>query len=84
MANRPYYSAAAADDSVAVTPSDSADLEMRNGVWPVLYITTAGDVAHTTAAGTTQTLALPAGYWLVRTRRVFSTATTAAGIIALY
>lgn len=84
MATRPYYSSAPGDDSAAVTPSDSADLPMKNGVWPVLYITAAGDVAHITAAGTTHTLALPAGLWLVRTRRVLSTGTTATGIIAIY
>lgn len=66
----------------AVTPSDSADL---NPPCVALAITTAGNVKVTAVDGGTETFAVTAGQILpVAVSRVWSTGTTATGIIALY
>ena len=86
MSIRPDDSSSPATECLAVTPTDGALLPRHRGVWPVLYIGVAGNVALVTdhAAGGLQTLSLPAGIWPVRVRRVDSTGTTASNIIAIW
>lgn len=68
--------------AVDVTPNDSTDITPGD---QVLYVGTGGNVKVTTADGSTVTFTnVPSGAILpVSVRRVFSTGTTATGIIAI-
>lgn len=68
--------------AAAVTPSDSARIAETRG----LYLGAAGDVKVEMADGTIVMLtALAAGVLHpLRVRRVYSTGTTATGIVAIY
>lgn len=72
-----------AGHAATVTPHDSNDLEQ---VTRGLYVGTVGDVRVDMASGATVTLsALAAGIvHPLRVKRVYSTDTTATGIVALY
>ena len=72
-----------AQNAVDVTPSDSADL---TNDCRAIYIGAAGTLKLTMAGGTTVTLAaVNAGViYPLRASRVWSTGTTATGIVALY
>jgi hypothetical protein len=72
-----------ADNAAAVTPNDSVDL---TNVARALYIGTGGDVKITTAGGDTVTLNDVQGGSIlpIRTKRVFSTGTTASNMVAIY
>jgi len=67
----------------AITGDDSNDLaKVARG----LYVGTTGDVKITSAGGTTEIIpSVPAGAILpIRVKRLFSTGTTAGGIIAIW
>lgn len=67
--------------SIAVTPSDSADLAQLAFS---LYVTVAGDVCFTGADGVDATWTVPANFVIpVVVKRVKSTGTTATGIHAI-
>ena len=72
-----------ADNAAAVTPNDSVDL---TNIARALYIGTGGDVKITTAGGDTVTLNDVQGGSIlpIRTKRVFSTGTTASNMVAIY
>lgn len=70
-----------ASRAVSITPSDSADL--TNSV-RALWVGTYGDVKVTTVGGDTVTFTNVEGLLPVRAQRVFSTGTSASGIIGLY
>ncbi len=72
----PAYKAA------AVTPSDSTDLAEDARF---LYVGVAGHVKVTTAGGSTVTFSnVPVGFFPVRVTRVWSTGTTATGILSCW
>lgn len=67
--------------AVAITPSDSADL---TDPVSALYIGTAGALKVDTIGGDTVTLAnVAVGYLPLAAKKVYSTGTTAAGIVGL-
>jgi hypothetical protein len=72
-----------ADNAAAVTPNDGVDL---TNIARALYIGTGGDVKITTAGGDTVTLNDVQGGSIlpIRTKRVFSTGTTASNMVAIY
>lgn len=63
-----------------ITPADGADLTYLTRA---IYIGVAGDIKIDDAGGTTLTLALDSGWHPIRVARVYSTDTTATGIIGL-
>ena len=63
-----------------VAPSDSADLSYIS----VLSIGVAGNVKVTTLGGETLVIAMPVGVFPLWVTRVWSTSTTATGIVAIY
>jgi hypothetical protein len=65
-------------DAAAITPSDTAD-----NTFSFITVSGSGDVKVTTEAGTAVTFAnVPAGFRLrIRTQRVWSTGTTATGLV---
>ena len=69
-----------ARDAVAVTPNDGADLAYVS----LLSIGVAGNVKVTTLGGSDVVIAMPAGVYPLWVKRVWSTSTTATGIVALY
>jgi len=72
-----YYSHA-----VSVTPNDSTDLTVP--AWAFIPATS-GTVKITTYWGDTVTVTVVAGYtYNIRTKRIWSTGTTATGIVALW
>lgn len=73
-----------AEDAQSVTPDDSNDLTPAPA--NALYVGSQGDVKVDMMEGTTVTFtAVPAGTVLnIRVNRVYSTDTTASGIVALY
>jgi len=80
---------APAYDSFAVTPSDSVDFvnsATTNGIARSLYIGTAGNVVLKTERGNISTFLNVTTSFVIpqKCRRVNSTGTTAAGIVALY
>lgn len=72
-----------ADNAAAVTPNDSTDL---TNTARALYVGTGGDIKITTAGGDTVTLNDVQGGSIlpIRTKRVFSTGTTASNMVAIY
>ena len=73
--------------TVAVTPSDTADITKKDGEYPrALWVGVAGNVAIVTPDGVVNTLTgVPAGTLVpIQTRRVNSTNTTATTMIAIY
>lgn len=82
MDNNVFSAFSHPSNGAAVTPNDSADLA-RSGI---LYVGTGGSVVITTVGGDTLTLTgVPSGSWIpVRVKRVFSTGTTASGIVVFY
>jgi len=71
-----------AQDFVAITPNDAADLADRP---KALYIGGAGTLVLRNAAGASVAFAVQAGSVLpVRPNRVMATGTTATGIVGLY
>ena len=66
-------------EAFAITPSDSADLATHvRRIW----VGTAGNIKITTPAGNDVTYTnVPAGYWDRTAVRVWSTGTTASGLI---
>lgn len=70
------------EDGAAVTPSDSADIDVTSAMW----VGGAGDLKVTYKSGRTDTLqAVPAGMYMpIRVTRVWATGTTATKISALY
>lgn len=72
-----------ADNAAAITPNDGVDL---TNIARALYIGTGGDVKITTAGGDTVTLNDVQGGSIlpIRTKRVFSTGTTASNMVAIY
>jgi hypothetical protein len=72
-----------AEDAKTVTPSDSVDLP--DGVCKSFGVGVAGDVKVTTAKGTTLVIpGVPAGPYPLKCSRIWSTSTTATGIVAHY
>jgi len=73
-----------AEDAIAVTPSDTADLEL--GLCKGIWVGVAGNVQITTARGRTAVyVAMTAGVTHpIRAKRIWSTGTTATSILALY
>lgn len=72
---------------VAITPSDTADIEQWNGACPRgLYVGGAGNVAVVTPDGSAVTLtAVAAGQvYPIQVRRVNSTNTTATDLVGIY
>lgn len=71
-----------ARDAQSVTPADGSDLSK---IAMALYVGTGGNIQVTTAGGTTLTFTNVQGgsYLNVQVKRVWSTSTTASGIIAL-
>lgn len=68
-------------DAQTITKSDST---VFTPAYRALYVTTAGDVKVDTAAGTAITFTLPANFLLpLAVTKVYSTGTTATGIIGL-
>lgn len=70
-----------ADDAIAITPSDSAEL---SHIVRQIYVGAAGDVKVVSAGGQTVIhVAVPAGSYIsgLRIRKVFSTGTTASSMI---
>lgn len=66
-----------ATDCASITPSDST-IQM----WRMIYVTGAGNLKVTTWDGNDVTVALPAGYeFKCAVRKIFSTGTTATGLI---
>lgn len=76
------YGTEAANDAAAVTPSDSADLP--GGICRSLYVGGIGNIKITTSKGTEVTFNDVSGTLSVKAKRVWSTGTTASGIVALY
>jgi len=71
-------------DAAPVTPNNTLGASLARAAH-ALYIGTAGNLVLRTMNNNTVTfLAVPAGIFDVSARDVFSTNTTAAGIIALY
>ena len=69
------------NDIIAVTPSDSTDLQYNGRATPcrALILNGTGNIAFITGAGTTVTLAITANWWgvtYIRARRVLATGTT--------
>lgn len=78
---------APAEGAQEITASDSADYGSDSGktIYRGLYIGTSGNVKVITANGETVTFTnVPVGILPVRVTRVFSTGTTASGIVGLY
>jgi hypothetical protein len=72
-----------AENALAVTPSDSADL--TGAPCRALYVGTGGNISLIVGGNTLTFTAVPSGSILpVRASRVRSTSTTASNIIALY
>ena len=71
-----------ARDAKTVTPNDATDL---TSAAMALYVGTGGNIQVTTVGGTTLTFTNVQGgsYLNVQVKRVWSTSTTASGIIAL-
>ena len=66
----------------SVVPSDGADLAMATRA---LNVTTSGNVRLTTVGGGIVTLYVVAGIaFPIRARRIWSTGTTATGIVGMY
>lgn len=86
MAGTPSYRTAdatvSAYDAASVTPNDSTDIRPTRG----LYTGSGGAIAVDMALGTTITFSnVLAGTILpIQVKRVYSTGTTATGIVALY
>lgn len=73
--------------TVAVTPSNSADIAQLNNEYPrALWVGGAGDVAVVTPDGVASTIVgVTAGTLLpIQVRRVNSTNTTATSMVAIY
>ena len=71
-----------ADHAAAVVPSDDTDLTVPA---LALYVGVNGDVRLKTVSGETVTFVdVPVGILPVRTRRVYSTGTTATDIVACW
>lgn len=69
-----------ADDCFQITPNDGVDIAPARS----LMIGASGTLKITTAAGNTVTLSnVPAGLFPVSVTRVWSTGTTAAGIVGI-
>lgn len=68
-------------DAVAVTPSDANDLAQ---VTRAIYVGSEGDLAVTMFSGANVTFTAVVGVLPIRAKRVFSTGTTATGIVALW
>ena len=79
--NQPETLLQSAVGGVAVTPSDTTNINATRALW----IGGTGDVAVTFQDGTALTLAsVPVGLLPIRVTQVKSTGTTATSIIALY
>lgn len=79
------------DDIVAVTPSDSTDLQYQNQSLPcrAVIFTGSGNITFDTPQGTTVTLAISASWFgvqYIRMKRIRATGTTiaAGNIFACY
>lgn len=74
--------------AVSITPSDSADLTMTSGVNKTkgVYVGLTGDLKVTMADGSTVTFSSLSGGIVhpLSVKRIWSTGTTATGIIAVY
>jgi len=67
---------------IEVVPSDTVDLSVSSRA---LNVAASGSVRVTTVGGDTATVAIAAGSTMpIRVRRVWSTGTTATGIVAMY
>lgn len=65
----------------AITPNDGADLaKVTRGIG----VQNAGNLKVTRPDGTAVTIAVPAGVLPIRAARVWSTGTTATGLVAFY
>lgn len=64
-----------------IAKSDTVDLENDTRA---LIIGTEGDIKITDDKGVVGTYAMPAGVFPIRIRRVWSTGTTAAGLVGIY
>ena len=62
------------------TASDSADLPYNTRA---LIVGAAGNVKLTDPDGNTDTFALPAGFHAIRAQRIWSTGTTATGLVGV-
>ena len=80
--NKAQFLSSPITGAVAVTPSDSTDLDE---ITLNLYVSVAGAVKATMFDGTVITYAnLTAGRHPLRVKRVWSTGTTATGLVAEY
>lgn len=72
---------APASRAIEITPSDTADIgpNLRG-----LHVSVAGTLTVTTIGGDTVSFVNVVGIFPVRCRRVFSTGTSATGIVGLY
>lgn len=71
----------AADNAVAITPSDSAEIQYPRGI----YVGVSGDVAVLMRGGGNVVFkAAPVGVLPIRPIKVLSTGTTATDMLALY
>jgi len=71
----------AAHGAVAVTPSDSTELQVTRG----LYVGTSGNLSVVMADGQTIVFSsVPIGMFPIQVTKVLSTNTTASNIVAVY
>lgn len=76
-----------ADTFAAITPSDTVDLTLRQGMYPRgIYVGVGGDVVIVTQGDNAITFknAVSGSVLPVRAKRVNSTSTTATNLVALY
>ena len=77
------------ESALAVSPNDSTDLVPPSGdpkkATRAIVVTGAGTVAVAMADGTTATVQVAAGILMpIAVKRIYSTGTTASGIVAFY
>lgn len=81
MATQGVHGLQSADDAFAVTPNDGADISVESRA---IVAAAAGNVQVTMKSGTTLVIPVAAGVPIpIRVTRIWSTNTTATGIVVL-